>query len=207
MAVETVREALVRGSDQPSVQESDIIEISWDETSTPPEFSDIPTYPFSGQQIIRGEYKYESNPRFGSPETSEGSLQIRTGSGLMLVRTERDRPKPSKIVSAIEETLNGGFEIGGSFVPNQQKVWDFIDAANKVIDLKVYTPHGEVKRAEEIASGNVEQFSPKIADIRFDHNGESVEVEYRDNRLSINSDNEELREYVIQIFESTIFDA
>jgi len=207
MAVETVREALVSGSDQPSVQESDVIEISWDETATPDDFDDISLYPFSEQQIIRGHYEYESNPRFGSPETSEGSLQIRTGSGLMLVRTERDRPKPSKIISAIEETLNGGFEIGGSFVPNQSKVWDFIDAADKVLDLKVYTSHGEVKRIEEVASENAEEFSPKIADLRFNHNEESVDVEYRDNRLTINSDNPELREYVIQIFESTIFDS
>ncbi|WP_049970791.1 hypothetical protein [Haladaptatus cibarius] len=208
MTVESVREASIQNVDSPSLEQSEEIEITFDFTTEPQRFSDLSLYPFPNQKIIHGSYQYESNPRFGSSEAAEGSFQIRCGSGLVILQTENDRPRPKRILTALDEAINSGFEIKEDFVPNQRKAWEFIEQAEEILNLQLFTSHGSVKQAGEMNSAweEMKERNPiKSAYLEFERDtGETIQVEYQDDRLLIESDADEAREYILQIFESTV---
>ncbi|QFU83371.1 hypothetical protein [Natronorubrum aibiense] len=194
--------------DNPSLEPSEEIDITLNPAEVPPTFEDLTLYPFSDQKIVRGTYEYESSPRFGSPEKAEGEFQIRSGSGLIILQTDSDRPRPEKILKALENSINSGFEIKSDFVPNQRKAWDFVEKSDKVLSLKLFTPSGSVKRANEIDSDwdELKNQSPiKNAYLEFENaDGEPIQVEYLNDRLIIDSEVQSDRDYIIQIFESTV---
>ncbi|AWB28340.1 hypothetical protein [Halococcoides cellulosivorans] len=208
MGVESVRQASVgRGLDTSQSPESEEIRIDLQEDPEYPlEFDELPDYPFPDQTIVRGEYYYESSPRFGDPETGEGSFQMRTGSGMAILHTQNDRPRPKKIFSSLNQAINGDAEIKKNFVPNQNRVWQFIERGN-LRDLKVITPSGRIKSAMEI---DVEwddmkgKYPVELAVLEFTLDGEAIRVRYHDDSLEIQSCDGREREYVIQIFESVM---
>ncbi|MFB6186253.1 MAG: hypothetical protein ABEI86_05230, partial [Halobacteriaceae archaeon] len=107
MGVESVREASVTSSfETPQSEESDELYIELQPPESPTTFEGLDDYPFSTQDVIRGHYRYESSPRFGGSEVGEGEFQLRTGSGLAILRTESDRPRPKKIFEAIDQVIN-----------------------------------------------------------------------------------------------------
>lgn len=208
MGVESVRQASIgSGLDTSQSPESEEIRIELrEDPEYPLVFDELPDYPYPDQTIVRGEYQYESSPRFGGSETGEGSFQIRTGSGIVILHTQDDRPRPKKVFSALNQAINGDANIKKNFVPNQNRVWQFIERGNPR-DLKVITPSGRIKSAKEI---DVEwddmkgKYPVELAVLEFTLDGEDVRVRYHDDSLEIQSSDEREREYVIQIFESVM---
>jgi hypothetical protein len=208
MGVESVRQANIGGGlDTSQSPESKEIRIElWEDPEFPLVFDELPDYPYPDQTIVRGEYHYESSPRFGAPETGEGSFQIRTGSGMVILHTQDDRPRPKKVFSALNQAINGDADIKKNFVPNQNQVWQFLEWGNPR-DLKIITPSGRIKSAKEI---DVEwdemkgKYPVELAVLEFTLDGEDIRVRYHDDSLEIQSSDEREREYVIQIFESVM---
>lgn len=207
MGVESVRQANIEsGLETPGSAESEEIQIELDPVEIPPIFDNLEDYPFSEQDIVRGRYHYESSPRFGQSETGKGKFQIRTGSGLIILQTQDDRPRPKKIFSALNQAIDGDAEIKENFVPNQNQVWNFIEHGD-IQELNVITPNGQIKSANQVSVDWEEmssQYPIEIALLSFYLDGEEIRVRYHDDSLEINSDISSEREYVIQIFESVM---
>lgn len=208
MGVESVRQATIgSGLETPQSAESEEIQIELQPPEAPPRFNDIDDYPFPEQDIIRGEYHYESSPRFGQPETGEGQFQIRTESGMIILHSRDDRPRPKKIFRALDQVINGEAQIKQNFVPNQNQIWDFVERAKERIEVKVITPSGRIKSVGEVDVAWEEmrgQYPIEVASLVFYHDEEPIRVRYNEDSLVIQPNEEIPREYVIQIFESVM---
>lgn len=53
--------------------------------------------------LVFGEYRFESDPMFGSAETAEGRYVYRESDGVLGLVTEGDRPKPEKMFRSVTE--------------------------------------------------------------------------------------------------------
>jgi hypothetical protein len=206
MGVENVRQATIGSSlETPQSAESEEMQIELRSPENPPRFDDIDNYPFPEQDTIGGEYHYESSPRFGQPETGEGRFEIRTESGMIILHSRDDRPRPKKIFSALNQVINGETEIKQNFVPNQSQIWDFVERAAERREVRVITPSGRIKSVGEVDVAWEEmrgQYPIEIASLVFYHDGEPIRVRYNEDSLVIEPNEETPREYVIQIFES-----
>ncbi|MFQ3475832.1 hypothetical protein HKK80_06175 [Halonotius sp. F2-221B] len=209
MGVESVREASVTASlEAPQSEESDELYIELQPPESPSTFERLDDYPFSTQDVIRGHYRYESSPRIGSSEIGEGEFQLRTESGLAILRTESDRPRPKKIFEAIDQVINSDSDISREFVPNQEQAWDFVERADSLLEVKVITPSGRVESANQLDVDWEElrdRYHIELAQMEFDHE-DGISVRYNDDTLKIEPDNPEAREYVIQNFEIVMTD-
>ena len=209
MGVESVREASVTSSfETPQSEESDELYIEFQPPESPTTFEGLNDYPYSTQDVIRGNYRYESSPRFGSPEVGEGEFQLRTESDLAILRTENDRPRPKKIFEAIDQVINSGSDISREFVPNQEQAWDFVERADDLLEVKVITPSGRIESANQLDVGWEElrdRYHIELAQMVFDH-GEGISARYNDDTLKIEPDESEAREFVIQNFEIVMAD-
>jgi hypothetical protein len=163
-------------------------------------------YAFEGQDVVNGTYEYESNPMFGSSKTASGSFQLRKESGFLIIRMEEDQPHPESIFQSLDNVINGNTEIQEHFVPKRKRVWDFIDAANQKGEIKVLPPYGEVTPAAQIDVDDetLREYPIETAELVFEYEENDVVVTYADDRLSIKTDDEDTREYVLQVFESKI---
>ena len=208
MGVESVRQANIgSGLETPQSAESEEIRINLNPPESPPRFEDIDEYPFPEQDIIRGEYQYESSPRFGQPETGEGQFDIRTGSGMIILHSRDDRPRPKKIFRALDQVINGEAEIKQNFVPSQNQIWDFVERADDQREVKVITPSGRIKSVNEVDISWEEmrgQYPIEVASLVFYHDEEPIRVRYNEDSLAIEPNDETSREYIIQIFESVM---
>jgi hypothetical protein len=208
MGVESVRQATIgSGLETPQSAESEEIQIELHLPEDPPRFDDIDDYLFPEQDIIKGEYHYQSSPRFGQPETGEGQFEIRTGSGMIILHSRDDRPRPKKIFRALDQVINGEAEINQNFVPNQNQMWDFVEWAEERREVKVITPSGRIKSTGEVDVAWEEmrgQYPIEVASLVFYHDGDPISVRYNEDSLVIEPNEETAREYVIQIFESVM---
>jgi len=204
MGIESVREASVTPSfETPQSEESDELYIELQPPESPTTFEELNDYPYSTQDVVRGHYRYESSPRFGSSEVGEGEFQLRTESGLAILRTENDRPRPKKIFEAIDQVINSDSDINREFVPNQEQAWDFVERADNLLEVKVIAPSGRVESANQLDVGWEElrdRYHIELAQMAFNH-GEGISVRYNDDTLRIEPDEPEAREFVIQNFE------
>jgi len=201
--MQSLREAKAEGIDELSLRESDEIEISFTNSKEPTDFAQLPNYPYQNQTIVCGSYEYESSPRFGSSETASGTFQLRTESNFLATQTENDRPKPKKVIDAISSNINNGFSAKSEFVPNQESIREFVDSANRVANLKLYTPRGEVEQVE--IRGDLSEIPSdralKSAFLIFELDGEEIEVDYQDGSLRISPSEDPYLEFVLQHFE------
>lgn len=208
MGVESVRQADIRNSlETPQSVESEEIQIRLVSTETPPQLNNIDGYRYDGQNIIKGEYQYESSPRFGGSETGEGEFQIRTGSGMVILRTADDRPRPKKIFRALDQVINSDTNIKRDFIPNQRQAWDFIERADEYLEIKVVTPNGQITSANHTNTAwedMVGRYPIEIASLVFYWRGHEIQVRYHDDTLEIEPDEDDNREYIIQIFETVM---
>jgi len=210
MGVESVRQADIgNGVNSPRSAESEEIQIQLHQPKNPPHFDELTGYPYPDQEVVKGNYQFESSPRFGGPETGEGTFQIRTGSGMIILQTEDDRPRPKKIFQALDQAINGETSIKQTFVPNQNQVWNFLERADRYRELKVVTPNGLIKSANQVNIDWEEmkgRYPVEIAHLEFDFAGDDgpIPVRYRDDTLEIGVDDPDAREYVIQIFETVM---
>lgn len=203
MTMQSLREAKAEGIDELSLWDSDEIEISFTDSKKPTNFDQLPDYPYQDQEIFCGSYEYESSPRFGSSETASGTFQIRTDSNFLATQTENDRPKPSKVIDAISSNINNGFSAKSEFVPNQESIREFVDSADGVANLKLYTPRGEVEQVE--IRGDLSEIPSdralKSAFLIFELDGEEIEVDYQDGSLRVDPSEDPYLEFILQHFE------
>ncbi|RBI59997.1 hypothetical protein DMJ13_20130 [halophilic archaeon] len=206
MTVDSVREVAIGDDWELPPREASAEEIRIETESVESPEKRFEGYAFEGQDVVKGTYEYESNPMFGSPKTATGSFQLRKESGLVIIRMDDDQPHPESIFQSLDDVINGNTEIQEHFVPKRQRVWDFINAAYQKGEIKVLPPYGEVTSAAQIDvdEETLREYPIETAELVFEYEGNEVVVAYSDDRLSIKTDDNANREYVLQVFESKI---
>lgn len=208
--VDSVRQVTVedyRGDLSPE-SETDQLRLSAPERSTVEVL--VNDYPFPEQTIFKGSFQYERG-RVGT-DSATGTYQIRSGSGLLILRKESGRIHPDDVVNAIGDEVNGDIKIHDSIISNREGLWRFIDSADTRMELEVLTPIGETRRLEELQDEEGLSYIDVYGDYPIQHarifftpdESESIEVVYANDTLSIGSSSDEAHEYILQLFEREV---
>lgn len=190
---------------------SEELELEIIDIEKPADFPEL-SYPFSGQDILKGRYTYRSSPTFGSPEESKGELELRTESGLAIVHTEGDRPRPRRIIQSLNEALGNDYKIEPFFSPPQEKAWEFVEKCMEngadIIDLTVITRSGDLKHADELDLDLKGLMKYPLDSVRLELSldEETTELRYTSDRIEIKKDpSGKATEYITQIFETVFY--
>lgn len=211
--VDNVKEVDIREPWQgPLSAEDESLHLSTLETtSVTPQIED---YPFPDQSIFRGNFSYEEHSVFGV-DRAEGTFQIRTGSGIFILRKESGHANTDKILEAFNGAVNGQFEIHDTNILSRSGLWRFIQSAEGPVDVTVLHPTGDEKTLNELREEEDEDLSiadlanreyPIVsAEVIFRPGEEgSVHVQYNRSSLSISAPSEEAHEYFVQKFERDV---
>jgi len=211
MAVEGVREVDVINDWSPAGDlDTDSISVrSWDSTEVE---GKIRGYDFGGQTVYKAEFDYSPTSGFGRVQTIEGRIQLRTGSGLLVIESDEQSSDLRNVVEELTHAVNGNVEIETRFVPERKRIWDFLSYGEPV-RIQAVTPFSGVQRVSfedsEPSSGinyqeAVGDYPIELAVVKFSYDEEEFEVKYVDDKIHIDTSDSEKIEYVIQIFESAI---
>lgn len=166
----------------------------------------VSNYPFQNQTIYRGKYTYKERTPLDEVRNVEGYFQIRKESGLFILQTHTDRPTPEKIIEEINSKVNESFKIYKGIIPERDRIWKFINKADQIINVRVVF-EDEVKDINEIEEDNRELFGKypiESAQACYSYRGEDIHIIYTGKGISIKTDNEEQKEYIIQLFEKIV---
>ncbi|MGV9200466.1 MAG: hypothetical protein ACOC4M_16790 [Promethearchaeia archaeon] len=166
----------------------------------------VPNYPFQDQTIYRGNYTYKETTPLNEVRNIEGSFQIRKKSGLFILQTRTDRPTPEEIIEEINSKVDESFKIYKGIIPARDRMWEFINKADQIIDVRV-VDEGEIKDINEIEKDNKELFGEypiESAQACYSYKGEDIHIIYTGKGISIKTDNETHKEYIIQLFEKLV---
>ncbi|WP_435097243.1 hypothetical protein [Halarchaeum sp. P4] len=170
-------------------------------------------YPFDQPYIIYGTFEYESEPLFGSPTESRGRFQIRQHSQLIISESENSVPNAKKVLEALAEAVSSQ-EDSGDFSPEEMaelrpkasSISDFINRADRLIEAEILDSRGDLVTIEDPSDGRLETNPIERLQLRFTKkvNGteHSTTVVYSDDQIRIDDESCEIREYVLQHFES-----
>lgn len=172
----------------------------------------IDEYPFSDQTIFEGDFRYERG-RVGT-DVAMGTYQIRSGSGLLILRKESGNIHPDDVANAVSDEVDGDIEIHDSIILNREGLWRFIDSADTRMGIEVLTPIGEVRGLDELQEEEDLSYEDVFGDYPVNHariffptnDEKSIEVVYANETLSIGSSSDDAHEYVIQLFERDVID-
>jgi len=211
--VDNVKEVDIREPWQgpPSAEDESLRLSSLETTSVTPQIED---YPFTDQSIFKGEFSYEEHSVFGV-DKAEGTFQIRTGSGIFILRKESGQANTEKILESFNDAVNGQFEIHDTNILSRSGLWRFIQSAEGSVDVTVLHPTGEEKTLGELREEEGEELTisdladreyPIVsADVVFrPGEAESVHVRYDRSSFSITAPTEEAHEYFVQKFERDV---
>lgn len=174
----------------------------------------IDDYPFAQQPLFRGRFSYEEYTNLGV-DRAEGSFQIRTNSGLFILRKEAGQANTNEIISEFNDIINGEFEILETNILSRAGLWRFIQSASNVVEITVLHPTGVEKTFDELQDEEGEaltvhdistrEYPVVSAELLFSPDWtESVHVRYDRSSLSIIASSEDAHEYFVQKFERDV---
>ncbi|TKX55078.1 hypothetical protein EXE43_20470 [Halorubrum sp. SS5] len=171
-------------------------------------------YPYSDQQILKAQFKYETTNPFDESVKREysGELSYRSGSDIILVSTESDTPSSGEIIQKLGKILPENVDIYPGLFPTRQAIWNFIKEADEVLEVEVLY-NGEIRSHSEIDDLNLADIAGEYiverADIVFERNKQNILVTYADDSLNIQNQGEKGEinddtEFITQIFEREV---
>lgn len=167
-------------------------------------------YPYAEQKIYRGRFEYRREARLGVSQ-ARGQFELRTGSGLLIIRVEQGRADHQSILDAFDSLVGNDVEIHRKSVFSREGIWEFIDSAEDR-DVTIVSPRGSVKLDELLAVGSrsyegikgkmpVEEASLLFERTDDDGQTHSINVIYDGEKISVSSQEPDDLEYILQRFE------
>ncbi|WP_206750715.1 hypothetical protein, partial [Halorubrum sp. SP3] len=198
-------------SSLPGLSNGQLVITSVEVTDVVPLFEE---YPYSDQQILKAQFKYETTNPFDESVKREysGELSYRSGSDIILVSTESDTPSSGEIIQKLGKILPENVDIYPGLFPTRQAIWNFIKEADEVLEVEVLY-NGEIRSHSEIDDLNLADIAGEYiverADIVFERNKQNILVTYADDSLNIQNQGEKGEinddtEFITQIFEREV---
>lgn len=167
----------------------------------------IDRYPFENQEIITGELSYEEESEITIGRTIHIDYELRTGSNLFLIEFNTDIDSINPIIDQLVGVTSDAVTIYRNLHAPEDALWDFLMAADRVLQLKVLDggkeiPYDEVEGVD--TADVIGEYAIENAAVGFVKNNKEIYVEYRDGSLQVETDWDEGREYIIQTFEREV---
>jgi hypothetical protein len=167
-------------------------------------------YPFDGQSAYSGVIEYSEDAMWGSGRNVELEFEFRDQSNLFILDTEVDLPSVESVIQKLNALSSDDVKIYRSLTVHRERLWEFLQNADKIIDLTLIGDQGTEISFEEMGSGlndpelELEQYPIESATVVFSYKGEQILTRYTDGTLSVHSDVSEGREYLVQLFERDV---
>ena len=167
-------------------------------------------YPFDGQSAYSGVIEYSEDAMWGSGRNVELEFEFRDQSNLFILDTEVDLPSVESVIQKLNALSSDDVKIYRSLTVHRERLWEFLQNADKIIDLTLIGDQGTEVSFEELGSGlndpklELEQYPIESATVVFSYKGEQILTRYTDGTLSVHSDVSEGREYLVQLFERDV---
>jgi len=167
-------------------------------------------YPFDGQSAYSGVIEYSEDAMWGSGRNVELEFEFRDQSNLFILDTEVDPPSVESVIQKLNALSSDDVKIYRSLTVHRERLWEFLQNADKIIELTLIGDQGTEISFEELGSGlndpelELEQYPIESATVVFSYKGEQILTRYTDGTLSVHSDVSEGREYLVQLFERDV---
>lgn len=167
-------------------------------------------YPFDGQSAYSGFIKYSEEAMWGGGRDIELEFEFRDQSNLFILDTEVDLPSVESVIQKLNSLSSEDVKIYRSLTVHRERLWDFLNNADKIIDLTLIGNQGTEISFEELDSEihnsefEIEQYPIESATVVFSYEGERILTRYTDGTLSVHSDVSEATEYLVQLFERDV---
>lgn len=167
----------------------------------------ISDHPFPEQTIVDGVAIYDEPSTFTEGREIKVDFEIRTGSRLILFEYQTDLSSLEPVTEQLRQVVDDNLSIYHSLHAPEDALWDFLTTANRIIEIDVLNNGAEVPYSEvenTPVADVIGNFAISQAKVGFDYNNEQILVSFREGKLQIESDIEESREYIIQLFEREV---
>ena len=164
-------------------------------------------YPFEGQSSFRGTIHYQEEAEIGEGRNIELQFEFRDESDLFILESEVDIPSVGSVIDRLNALAPEEFVIYQSLTVHRERLWKFFKRASQLIEITVISEHGEKMDFSELnldQPKDFRQYPIESATVIFDYTDKQIVTRYTNGKLSINSDNPQAREYIIQLFERDV---
>lgn len=167
-------------------------------------------YSFDGQSAYSGLIRYTEDALWGGGRDIELEFEFRDQSNLFILDTEVDLPSVESVIEKLNAYSSEDVKICRSLTVHRERLWNFLNNADKIIEFNLIDDHGTEVTFEELDSGRhgtpleVEQYPIESATVVFSYEGEQILTRYTNGSLSVHSDLSEATEYLVQLFERDV---
>lgn len=165
-------------------------------------------YPFTNQQSICGHFIYDEPSEYTSGRDIEVNFEYRDGSELLILELNTDVNSMDNIAESLNEILPQELVIYRNLHAPEDALWSFLEQADRILEINILDegkelPYEDVEGVpREDVIGN---YAIENAEVGFSHGDHLIMVRYQGGDLQIETDWEDGREYIIQIFEREVF--
>lgn len=163
-------------------------------------------YPFE-QYSYKGTLTYQEQSQYTKGRDISVGFEYRDGSNLFLVELETDFSPIADITDALEEAIPNKITVYRNLHAPEDALWDFLKESDRIIDIRVLDDGQEISY-REVEGYTVEEvighFAIERAQVGFNYQNNQIVVDYRQGEIQIESDWEQGREYIIQLFEREV---
>lgn len=167
----------------------------------------VKQYPFATQEIIQGRLIYEEESEYTAGRTIPIDFEFRTGSSLFLTEVQTDISSIDSVATQLAEAASSDLKVYRNLHAPEDALWDFLLTADRILEITVLdegqeVPYNEVDGVDQ--EEVVREYAIENASVGFVEDGHEIFVEYRGGSLQVETDWEQGREYIIQIFEREV---
>lgn len=166
----------------------------------------VEDYPFSQDRIV-ATLQYHEPSQYTPGREIPIRIEYRTGSRLLLVDCPTDLSSLQPLLTAFEDIPADSGTIYRSLHAPEDKLWSFIESADRILEITVLVDGQEVpyQEVEDVPVTEViGEYAIESAEVGFVHDDHQVLVSYQEGRLQVNTDWDEGREYILQLFEREV---
>lgn len=163
-------------------------------------------YPYPEQPVYSGEITYTEDAMWGTGREYPIKFQYRTEAEILILNSDVDVPLES-IITRLNQSAPEEVKIYRNLTPSREKLWNFFESADRIIDLFVLDESGRKVSKEEIeAEGDrpTDLYPIEDATVVFKTEEGGIVVQYEQGSLHIKSDWGKASEYIVQLFERDV---
>jgi len=175
----------------------------WERTRVEPLIED---YPFE-QDSFKASLTYEEQSGYTTGRSVDIALEYRTQSELLLLNLSTDLSSLTPVFSELSDAAGGSDRIYHNLHAPEDRLWSFIEQADRVLDIHVLDEGTEIsyKEVEDASREDViGEYAIESAEIGFNYGDHQILVSYDSGRLQIETDWNEGTEYILQLFEREV---
>jgi len=167
----------------------------------------IEDHPYPDQTVVDGTAIYNEPSTYTGGREIQVDFEIRAGSRLFLMEIETDVQSLDSITNGFSQAAGEDLRLFQNLHAPEDALWSFLNQADRVMEITVLddgteVPYQEVEGVDP--QDVIGEYAIERARVGCRHDGESILVDYNGGSLQIETDWENGREYIIQLFEREV---